>query len=158
MDWTSGSLPEHRQLQIVRAIGFCAAAVMSVGGCGAGLTPPASTEKDLIASVINVTNFEVSVLISGILGEAVDTVERTIGPSDSTDVVFTCLDELVVGDPLDPTQPGITIHTEDEPTTIEPFSLLAGEAFLCGDIIEIIVSGNDADSFAVDVFALTPPG
>lgn len=157
MYWSARSLPEHRQLQIVKALAFCAATVMSVGGCGADL-PPTSAEQDLIASVINVTDFEVSVLISGILGDMVDTVERTIEPSGSTDVVFTCLDELVVGDPFEPTQPGITIQTPIEPITIEPFTLLAGEAFFCGDIIEIIVSGNDADSFAVNVFALTPPG
>ncbi len=133
---------------------------MSTGGlpCPVFGVAGTSTERDLIASVINVTDFEVSVLISGILGGAVDTVERTVGPSGSTDVVFTCLDELVVGDALEPTQPGITIRTVLEPTTIEPFTLLAGQAFFCGDIIEVIVSGNDADSFAVDVFALTPPG
>ncbi len=87
-----------------------------------------------------------------------DTVERTIGPSGSTVVVFTCLDELVLGDALEPTQPGITLQTAVEPSTIEPFTRQHGEALFCGDIIEIIVSGSDVHSFAVDVSALTLPG
>ncbi len=135
------------------AIALCCLA----GGCG--LQPSVDTPRgtDVLVSVINVTPFAVEAILSGVLDDSVDTVRPLVDPSDSSDTSFVCLDQLVVGDPIDPALPGITIQTEGEPETIAAFSILQGESFACGDIIEIIVSGIDADSFAVDVFALTPP-
>ena len=143
-------------------VGSAAAALLwpalLLAGCGAQPTTssPAAT-PDVIASVINVTSFDVSIVLSGVLDDTVDTVERTIGPVDSTDVPFVCVDELVVGDPLEPTLPGVTIDVDGDPQELTPFSILAGESFECGDVIEIIVSGCDADTLNVDVFAFTPP-
>ncbi|MFQ5462473.1 MAG: hypothetical protein ACE5E5_07580 [Phycisphaerae bacterium] len=128
--------------------------------CGCGLQPAGGSETaftNVLVSVINVTPFGVDAILSGVLDDSADTVPQHVDPSDTSDTSFVCLDQLVVGDPLDPTAPGITIHTGTEPETIAAFSMLQGESFACGDVIEIIVSGIDAASFAVDVFALTPP-
>ncbi len=134
------------------------AALCLLAGCGAqaGNTRPAS-QPDVLVSVINVTPYEVSAVLSAIAGDVVDTVERTVGPSGSADVTFVCADELVVGDPLEPATPGLTIDVDGEPETIDAFFIRAGESFACGDVVEIIVSGSDPDTFVVDVFALTPP-
>lgn len=130
-----------------------------LAGCGA---QPAggggnSSEPDILASVINVTPFELSVVLSGVRDGAVDTVERDVAPSDSADVAFLCVDELVVGDPLEPAEPGILIDTAEAEEQVGAFTILRGPSYECGDIVEIIVSGTDAETFAVDVFALTPP-
>ena len=130
------------------------------GGALGQPTPARSSpgrSGDVLASVINVTPYDVSVVLSGILGDVVDTVESTIGPSDSTDVRFVCMDELVVGDPLEPSAAGVIVDPDGEPQEVAPFSIAAEESFNCGDVIEIIVSGNDAETFAVDIFAFTPP-
>ena len=95
--------------------------------------------------------------MSAILGDAVDTVERTVSPSGSAEITFVCPDELVVGDPLEPTAPGLTIDVDGQPEVFGAFLILAGESFVCGDIVEVIVSGTDPETFVVDVFALTPP-
>ena len=127
------------------------------GGCGTQPGVGSSADGTVLASVINVTPYEVSVLLSGVLDDAVDTVEETVGPSDSADVTFVCVDELVVGDPLEPTTAGITIYAGGQVEEVGLFSIPADEWFRCGDIIEIIISGTDPETFAVDVFALTPP-
>jgi len=133
---------------------------MTLAGCGTGApqqdTGSSDRQRDIVASVINVTPFEVSVVLSGVLDDSVDTVRRTVATLDSTDVGFACVDELVVGDPLDPAAPGVVLQVDGEPVELDPFALLLDEAFVCGDIVEIIVSGNDAETIAVDVFALTP--
>ena len=130
---------------------------LAVYGCGGNPSDGGPTENDVVASVINVTPFEVEAVISGVLDDSVDTVERTVGPSDSADTIFVCIDQLVVGDPLDPSLPGVTAMIDGETVGIEPFSVFAGESFACGDIVEIIISGVGAESLAVDVFSLTPP-
>ena len=134
-----------------------AACLLAAGGCGSNPGAAPHGEPDVIASVINVTPFEVTAVISGVLGDVVDTVELTVGSVSSADQRFTCVDELVVGDPLAPEEPGVLIGTNGAAVPIDPFKLLVGETFLCGDVVEIIISGNDADTFTVDVFALTPP-
>lgn len=127
---------------------------LPAAGCG-GL---ATEGQDVIASVINVTPHEITVMLSGVQGDEVDSVERTIAASSSTDVRFACLDQLVIGDANNPQVPGVLIQAGGaEPVPIDAFALIAGESFACGEIVEIIVSGNDADSFAVDVFALKLP-
>ena len=111
----------------------------------------------VLASVINVTPFSVIVVLSGVLDSGVDTVERTIASLDSIDVPFVCIDELVIGDPLMPEAPGVVIAADDEAREVAAFSILLDEVYFCGDVVEIIISGNEADTFAVDVFAFTPP-
>lgn len=151
-------IPENMKATCPRlAVAALGAAAVLPGGCGAqpgGACPPNDT---VLVSVINVTSYEVSVLLSGILQDAVDTVQETVGPIDSADVSFVCIDELVVGDPLEPTAPGVTINREGELEEIAPFRIPGDELFRCGDVIEIIVSGDAPESFAVDVFAFTPP-
>jgi hypothetical protein len=132
-------------------------AALAAGGCGSRPGAASHGEPDVVASVINVTPFEVTAVISGVLGDVVDTVKLTVASVSSADQRFTCIDELVVGDPLAPDEAGVLIGTNGASVPIAPFKLLVGETFLCGDVVEIIVSGNDADTFAVDVFALTPP-
>ncbi len=141
----------------VTRLGLTAAVLCAVAGIPAGCGTQLPADRTVLVSVMNVTSFEVAVLLSGILGDAVDTVPETIGPSDSVDVTFVCIDELVVGDPLDATIAGVTIDGAGESAEIAPFSIAREESFACGDVIEIIVSGNEPGSFAVDVFALTPP-
>ncbi len=134
------------------------AIILLAAACGT--QPGASSHTsggDVLVSVINVTPYEVSAVVSAILGDAVDTVERTVSPSGSAEITFVCPDELVVGDPLEPTAPGLTIDVDGQPEVVGAFSILAGESFACGDIVEVIVSGADPDTFVVDVFALTPP-
>jgi len=111
----------------------------------------------VIASVINVTPFEATIVLSGVREDSVDTVTRTVESVGSTDVTFVCLDELVVGDPIEPAEPGLIVELEDGPVEIEPFAVIAGESFVCGDIVEFIISGNSADTLSVDVFSFTPP-
>jgi len=139
----------------------CGCGFQPAGDVSRGTATPAGANEtaltDVLVSVINVTPFGVDAILSGVLDDSTDTVAQHVDPSDSSDISFVCLDQLVVGDPLDATMPGITIHTGAEPETIAAFSILQGESFACGDIIEIIISGIGADSFAVDVFALTPP-
>lgn len=137
----------------------CGAVALLVAACGTqpGTSSKATSEPNVLASVINVTPFEINVVLSGVLADAVDTVRRTVGPSDSTDVAFVCPDELVVGDPLEPTEPGVVIEPAGQAAEVGAFTILAGESFACGDVVEIIVSGTEADTLAVDVFALTPP-
>ena len=64
---------------------------------------------------------------------------------------------LVLGDPIDPDLPALVVDPEGLGVEIPPFSILAGQAFFCGDIIEFVISGNDEETFAVDVFAFAPP-
>ncbi len=130
---------------------------LASAGCGTPFGDPPTTDGAVVASIINVTPYEVSVLVSGVLDDSVDTVEETVSPSDSTDVSFVCIDELVIGDPLEPEAAGVAIDMDGQPAEIAPFSIRSGESFQCGDILEIIVSGADRETFAVDVFALTPP-
>ena len=139
-------------------VGVPCAVTLLVAACGTqpGVSSPTSG-GDVLVSVINVTPYEVSAIVSAILGDAVDTVERTVSPSGSAEITFVCPDELVVGDPLEPTAPGLTIDVDGQPEVVGAFSILAGESFVCGDIVEVIVSGTDPDTFVVDVFALTPP-
>ncbi len=137
------------------------ATVAALTGCGAAATVPdegASTQQpDIVVSVINVTPFEVTVVLSGVLGDTVDTVRRTVPTQDSADVGFACVDEVVIGDPLDPDAPGVIVEADDGPIEFDPFAVFAGEAFACGDIIETIVSGTDPENIVVNVFAFTPP-
>jgi hypothetical protein len=126
----------------------------ALAGCD-GLVPEPG--DSVLASVINVTPFEVDVLLSGVLDDQVDTVNRTIGTTESADVPFVCVDEVVVGNPLEPAAAGVVVHVDGDPVEIAPFAILGGESFLCGDIVEIIVSGASAETIAVDVFTLTPP-
>ena len=129
-----------------------------IGVCaGCGVEPGSTMSADVLVSVINVTPFDVTAVLSGVRAAEVDTVQREVAPMNTADVTFVCLDSLVVGDPLAPDTPGIVIAAEGEPVEIPPFSVDGGESFVCGDVVEIIISGNDADSFAVDVFVLTPP-
>lgn len=137
-------------------LALCVATLLPTG-CGIQSGGTGASADTVLASVINVTPYTVTVVLSGILGDAVDTVRETVGPIDSVDVPFVCIDELVVGDPLEPAAPGVTIDREGEVEEIAPFSIPAAGRFRCGDVIEIIVSGVDPDSFAVDVFAFTPP-
>ncbi|MCP4250155.1 MAG: hypothetical protein GY778_24190 [bacterium] len=143
---------------------LCILATLPATRCGTGPDPRSSgsggaapNDAGVLASAINVTPFEVTVVLSGVLDDAVDTVERTIASRDSTDVDFVCVDELAVGDPLEPEAPGVVIAADDEAQEVEAFSVFLDEAFFCGDVVEIIISGNDAETFAVDVFAFTPP-
>lgn len=128
----------------------------ALAGCGTDLEDRSSSAPDIVASVINVTPYEVSVVLSGVLEDSVDTVRRTVATLDSIDVGFACVDELVVGDPLDPTAPGVVVEVDGQVVEIDPFALIRDTAFACGDIVEIIVSGNGPEDIAVDVFALTP--
>ncbi len=137
-------------------LALCAATLLQAG-CGIQSGGAGASADTVLASVINVTPYTVTVVLSGILDDAVDTVQETVGPIDSVDVPFVCIDELVVGDPLEPATPGVTIDREGEVEEIAPFSIPGAGRFRCGDVIEIIVSGDDPDSFAVDVFAFTPP-
>jgi hypothetical protein len=146
-------------LQAILACGVLAIG-LAPAGCGTG---PANRsdgtpgrQGDIVASVINVTPYEVSVVLSGILEDSVDTVQRTVATLDSIDLGFACVEELVVGDPLDPTAPGVVVEVEDQLVEFEPFALILDTAFACGDIVEIIVSGKNAEDITVDVFALTP--
>ncbi len=141
----------------------CTAALLLVVGCGTAPGVDASPSDgsaaggEVTATVINVTLFDVTALLSGIRNDDVDTVERSAGSQDTAAVTFRCIDELVVGDPLNPELPGVIIDPDGLAALVDPFSILEGESFFCGDIIEIIVSGNDIETFAVDVFAFTPP-
>ncbi|MHC4064064.1 MAG: hypothetical protein ACYSUI_06125 [Planctomycetota bacterium] len=153
----TGTFDQTPAARRAQAAACLAAALFLSAGCGTAPTAGASSSRDVLASVINVTPFESSVVLSGVADDAVDTVERTIGPSDSTDVRFVCLDELVVGDPLEPAVAGIVIDADGEAAEIAPFSILVDESFVCGDVIEIIISGADAETLAVDVFSFTPP-
>ncbi|MCH7808377.1 MAG: hypothetical protein IIB60_04055 [Planctomycetes bacterium] len=135
----------------------CCLAILLVAGCGTQAGGNLPTQADVLASVINVTPFTISVTLSGILDEVVDTVGETIAPSDTADVLFVCIDELVVGDPLEPGAAGVTIHVDGDVEEIAPFTIIAQGSFRCGDVIEIIVSGADPETFVVNVFALTPP-
>ena len=128
----------------------------ALAGCGTDLEDRSAAEPDIVASVINVTPYEVSVVLSGVLEDSVDTVRRTVVALDSIDVGFACVDELVVGDPLDPAAPGVVVEVDGQVVEIDPFALIRDTAFACGDIVEIIVSGNNPEDIAVDVFALTP--
>ncbi len=133
------------------------AATLPPTGCGMQSGGSGASADTVLASVINVTPYTITVVLSGILDDAVDTVRETVGPTDSVDVPFVCIDELVVGDPLEPAAPGVAIDREGEVEEIAPFSIPGAELFRCGDVIEIIVSGVDPDSFVVDVFVFTPP-
>lgn len=130
----------------------------ALAGCGTYLDDRSAAAPDIVASVINVTPYEVSVVLSGVLEDSVDTVRRTVATLDSIDVGFACVDELIVGDPLDPAAPGVVLEVDDEVEVVEidPFALIRDTAFACGDIVEIIVSGKNAEDITVDVFALTP--
>lgn len=135
---------------------YCAVLVV-LGGCGAQGSGGGGTRGDLFVSVINVTPFEVSVVLSGVQDDAVDTVERTVEPSGTSEVTFVCVDELVVGDPLNVAAAGVTISADEQTEEVSPFVILAGESYACGDIVEVIVSGATPETFAVDVFAFPPP-
>lgn len=124
-----------------------------LGGCP--LSPP--SDADVIVSILNVTDFEARVIVSGVVSDVADVGEETISPFNSTSVTFRCLDELVIGDPLDLDQPGARITVGEQTVELDPFILLAGQDFACGEIIEIIVSGESADTVALNVFVLTPP-
>ena len=125
-------------------------------GCGTQPGVGSAADCTVLVSVINVTPYDVTVLLSGILNDEVDTVERTVNPSQSMDVAFVRLDELVIGDPLEPTAAGVTIHV-DGPAEEIPLTTISGHEFRCGDIIEIIVSIAEPEPFAVNVFVFTPP-
>jgi hypothetical protein len=124
---------------------------------GCGFVPGGGGEESVYVSVINVTPFEVTVLVSGVAGDLVDTVERTIPGPGSADVAFICVEELVLGDPIDPDLPAVSVDPEGIAGEIPPFSIRAGDAYFCGDIVEFVISGRDPDTFAVDVFAFAPP-
>ncbi len=126
-------------------------------GCGIQPNRADAPTGTVLVSVINVTDFEVTAVLSGILGDSVDTVRKTIGPVDSIDVPFVCIDELVVGDPLEPSTPGVTIDQDGELVEIDAFSVLGNDQFRCGDVIEIIVSRGEGDFFNADVFVFPPP-
>ncbi len=154
----SMSNPHHASiLRLGITIAVLCAVAGSPAGCGTQLAAGPATDQEVLVSVMNVTAFDVSVLLSGILDDAVDTVSETIGPSGNVDVTFVCIDELVVGDPLDAAVAGVTIDVDGDPAEMAPFSIARAESFDCGDVIEIIVSGSEPGSFAVDVFALTLP-
>ena len=129
-------------------------------GCGAGSAGSNAAapqpQDDIVASIINVTPFEVSVVLSGVLDDTVDTVRRTVPTLESTDVGFTCVGELVVGDPLEIAAAGVVIEADAGRAELPPFALLRDAVFVCGDIVEIIISGTNAETFAADVFILTP--
>lgn len=134
-------------------VGF---ALSGLGGCGI-IPSDGLSNGDIIASVINVTPYDVNILVSGVVGDAAEVTEHTVASADTVDVAFACLDELAVGDPLDANEPGVIIDTGTEIVELEPFLLLEGEAFFCGEIVEIIVSGDRPENFRIDVFAFTPP-
>ena len=91
-------------------------ATLFAAGCGTvpATDPPFATEADVTATVINVTPFEVSVLLSGIRDNNVDTVERRADTLDTAEVTFVCIDELVVGDPLAPETAGVLIDPDGQ--------------------------------------------
>ena len=60
----------------------CIALVLIVCVAGCGLQPT-SLNSDVLVSVINVTDYEIDVVISAILGDEVDTVERTVAPASA---------------------------------------------------------------------------
>ena len=142
----------------VKRVGFGVAVGLSgaLWGCGLSLAGDAS-DGSVFVSVINVTPFDASLLVSGVRGEFVDTIERTVAGSGSTDVTFVCVDELVLGDPLRPAVAAVVVDPGGLAEPIPPFSISADVAFFCGDIVEFVISGHDAATFAVDVFAFAPP-
>jgi hypothetical protein len=145
------SLPRHRRCSgLVTSL----AALVAVGGCPSRSAPPAD---DVIVSLLNVTDFEARVLVSGIVGDVADVGEELVEPLGSTSVAFTCLDELVIGDPFDPEAPGAIIIVDAE-TEIEldPFALRGGTDFFCGEIIQIVISGDTPETLDIHIFALDP--
>ena len=142
----------------ITRLSFGSAVVLSATlvGCGLSLVGDAD-DGSVFVSVINVTPFEASLVISGVRGELVDTAERTVAASGSTDVTFVCVDELVLGDPLNPAVAAVIVDPGGVAEPIPPFSISANVAFYCGDIVEFVISGHDAATFAVDVFAFAPP-
>ncbi len=123
----------------------------------AGCPMEPAADGEVIASVINVTPFEIEAVLTGVLGDLADTTLVVVAPSSSVDVAFSCLDELLIGDPFMPDAPGVTLDLPQGAIGLDAFAVLSPESFLCGDIVEIIVSGSDPDDFTIDVFALTPP-
>jgi len=124
---------------------------------GCGVVPGEGVEESVYVSIINVTPFEVTITVSGVAGDLVDTVERIVPGPGSADVAFVCVDELVLGDPIDPALPAVVVDPDGLAVEIPPFSILAEEAFFCGDIVEFVISGHDEETFAVDIFAFAPP-
>lgn len=114
-------------------------------------------DGDVVVSIVNVTPYVVEITLSGVVGETAEPVDETVQPISSTDVAFVCLDELVVGNPLDPTIPGAVVLVDGQRVELEPFLLRAQESFRCGDIVELIISGDRADNPRIDVFVLTLP-
>ncbi len=142
----------------ITRVGLGLAVVLSatLSGCGLGLAGDAG-DGSVFVSVINVTPYDASLVISGVRGDLVDTAERTVAGSGSTDVTFVCVDELVLGDPLNPAVAAVIVDPGGVAEPIPPFSISADVAFFCGDIVEFVISGHDAATFAVDVFAFAPP-
>lgn len=128
-----------------------------LSGCDGLALLPGSSDRSVVASIMNVTPFEVDVRISGVVGQTAEIAAETVAARDSVDVAFTCLDELVIGNPLDPGVAGAVVHTDAGPVELEPFLLRAGEAFFCGEILEIIVSGDRPENLRMDVFVLARP-
>lgn len=131
--------------------------ICAIAGCGVQAPAGTGGADTVLVSLINVTSSEITAVMSGVLNDSVDTVTETVAPVDSVDVPFVCIDELIVGDPLNSEAPGVTIAYSDGVQEIDPFSVSGPGLFTCGDVIEVIISGNDPDSFAVDVFVFTPP-
>jgi hypothetical protein len=125
--------------------------LVSVPGC----VPQAGTgDADVIVSLVNVTDFEASILVSGVAGDVADVQAEPVGALDSRAVAFTCLDELVIGDPFDFTAAGAQVVIDGQTVELDPF-VLTQDDFACGDTIEVILSGDRAENLALNVFVLS---
>ena len=121
---------------------------------GDGLCADQETDEGIVVRVTNNTAYPASVVLSGVLEDAVDTVVRTVGPSSTIDVDFVCVDEVVVGDPTELSAAGVIIDVDGEVVEVASFSLPAGEYFACGDVVEVVIDGVAPDDLSAEVYVL----